>query len=95
MFKNQPYLTKGVNERIPLLTQLFLWNLIENMSVEKDYAQFFYLSEENGRQKIVHKQEHPEYQREYLLDTKPVTETVFVIDDGSHTTMLLGRNTDE
>ena len=37
MFKNQPYLTKGVNERIPLLTQLFLWNLIENMSVEKEY----------------------------------------------------------
>ena len=74
MFTNQPYLTKGVNERIPLLTQLFLWNLIEN-----------------GRQKIVHKQEQPEYRKEYLLDTKTVTETVFVIDDGTHTTMLLGE----
>jgi len=91
MFTNQPYLTKGVNERIPLLTQLFLWNLIEKLDEPKDYIQFFYLSVENGRQKITHKQEQPEYQREYLLDTKPVTETVFVIDDGSHTTMLLGE----
>lgn len=74
MFKNKLYLTKGVNERIPHLTQLFLWNIIEN-----------------GRQRITHKQEQPEYCKEYLLDTKPVTETVFVIDDGTHTTMLLGE----
>ena len=91
MFKNQPYLTKGVNERIPLLTQLFLWDLIDKLDEPKDYIQFFYLSEENGRQKITHKQEKPEYKHEYLLDTKPVTETVFVIDDGTHTTMLLGE----
>lgn len=91
MFKNQLYLTRGVKKRIPLLTQLFLWNLIEKLDEPKDYIQFFNLTEENGRQKIVHKQEQPEYQREYLLDTEPVTETVFVIDDGSHTTMLLGE----
>lgn len=91
MFKNQLYLTRGVQKRIPLLTQLFLWNLIEKLDEPKDYIQFFYLTEENSRQKIVHKQEQPEYQREYLLDTEPVTETVFVIDDGSYTTMLLGE----
>ncbi len=91
MFKNQYYLTKGANERIPLLTQLFLWNLIEKLDEPKDYIQFFYLTVENGRQKITHKQEQPEYQREYLLDTEPVTEMVFVIDDGTHTTMLLGE----
>lgn len=91
MFTNQRFLTRGVQKRIPLLTQLFLWNLINKLDEPKDYIQFFYLSIENGKQKIVHKQEQPEYQREYLLDTNPVTETVFVIDDGTHTTMLLGE----
>lgn len=91
MFTNQRFLTRGVTSRIPPITQLFLWNLIDELSVEKDYAQFFYLSVENSRQKLVHKQEQPEYQHEYLLDIKPVTETVFVIDDGAHTTMLLGE----
>lgn len=91
MFTNQRFLTRGVTSRIPPITQLFLWNLIDELSVEKDYTQFFYLSVENDRQKIIHKQEKPEYQHEYLLDTKPVTETVLVIDDGTHTTMILGE----
>lgn len=91
MFKNPLYLTRGVQERIPLLIQLFLWNLIDKLDEPKDYIQFFYLSVENGRQKIVHKQERPEYCREYLLEIAQVTETVFVVDDGVHTTMLLGE----
>lgn len=48
------------------------------------------MSDNNGMQRIVHYQEIPEYQKHYLLKTeKSVTEKVFVIDDQTHTTMLL------
>lgn len=63
----------------------------ENMSVPHDYLQVFNLSQENGQQKIEHVQEVPEYRREYLitLDIPIFTGKVFVIDDETHSTMLL------
>ena len=62
------------------------------MPVDKDYLQVFYLSAENGRQKIKHIQEVPEYTKEYYLNSdKPVTEKVFVIDDETHSTMILAN----
>lgn len=67
-----------------------MWEIIKQMPVDKDYLQVFYLSSENGKQRIKHTQEVPEYSREYVLDTGiPITETIFVIDDKTHSTMLL------
>ena len=65
--------------------------MIDNMSVPQDYLQVFNLSQENGQQKIEHVQEVPEYRREYLitLDIPIFTGKVFVIDDETHSTMLL------
>ena len=54
--------------------------------------QIFRLSESNGKQRIVHEQEVPEYKREYLLAfPEPVNAKVYVIDDGDHCTMLLAE----
>ena len=69
-----------------------MWELIRAMPVDKDYLQVFYLSAENGRQKIKHIQEVPECTKEYYLNSdKPVTEKIFVIDDETHSTMILAN----
>ena len=90
-FNNQRYATRGVADELPIMTQVFLWGLIDTMEIEEqDYLQVFTLSVENGLQKVLHKQEIPEYSAEYLIpSTKPITAKVFVIDDEIHSTMLL------
>ena len=90
MFDNGFYVTRGVSEKIPLPLQIIMWELIKKLPVDKDYLQVFYLSEENGRQKLKHCQENPEYEKEYILDSDtPITEKIFVIDDKTPSTMLL------
>ena len=93
MFKNQRYVTSGISSGVPLLMQIILWGLIDAMEVaEKDYLQIFRLSAENGKQKIIHRQEQPEYSKEYLFPSEePITAKIFVIDDETHTTMLLAE----
>ena len=93
MFENQRYITRGVSERVSLPLQVFMWQCIEELDVPKDYLQVFELSAENGKQKIKHIQEEPEFKREYLLitDTPVLVSKIFVIDDGSHSTMLLAE----
>ena len=92
-FKNKRYITKGVNERVPLLTQLFMWHCIDTLDVPKDYLQVFKCSGCDGKQKIIHIQEEPEYEREYLFKTDaPIfAGKIFAIDDESHSTMLLAE----
>lgn len=93
MFNNPRYATSGINSELPLLMQIILWGLIDTMEVvRKDYLQVFLLSADGGNQRIIHEQEQPEYRKEYLFSSeKPVTMKVFVIDDESHSTMLLAE----
>lgn len=92
IFNNKHYITKGVEDTIPPLLQIFMWELISRMPADSDHLQVFSLSCANGRQKIKHTQEVPEYKKEYVLsiDT-PVTAKIFVIDDEAHATMLLAE----
>lgn len=90
MFTNR-YITRGVQSEIPIVLQIFMWDCISAVP-EKDYLHIFRLSECNGKQKIVHEQEVPEYKREYLLAVpEPVNAKVYVINDGDHCTMLLAE----
>jgi hypothetical protein len=94
MFEGDKYLTAGVDREIPIELQVFMWNCITNLSVEKDYLQVFELSStETGLQKIIHRQEQPDYEKEYLIDMpfEAVETKIFVIDDGDHSTMLLAE----
>ena len=62
------------------------------MPVDCDYLQVFSLSSENGKQKITHTQEVPEYKKEYIFNTgTAITAKIFVIDDKTHSTMLLAE----
>lgn len=89
MFRNPRYLTTGVSETIPILIQLCLWDFAADM---EDHLQIFELSPDGKKQRIIHKQEQPEYRKEYLVPcSEPVTAKVYIIDDETHSTMLLAE----
>lgn len=98
MFENNKgrYLTRGVNNEIPLALQIFMWNRIDELPEPRDYLQIFDLSAtESGLQKIVHRQEQPEYRMEYVItdeiSLEAITAKIYVIDDGEHCTILLAE----
>ena len=92
IFNNQHFISSGIQNKVPLLLQIMMWELIKQMPVDKDYLQVFSLSAKDGRQRIKHSQEVPEYSKEYVISTEnPVTEKVFVIDDKTHSTMILAN----
>ena len=92
-FKNRRLITAGVDNRVSPLLQLFLWHCIDAMPPPKDYLQIFNCTIFDGKQKITHIQEMPEYHREYLLDVDAsfFVGKIFVIDDDTHSTMLLAE----
>ena len=88
------YLTIGVDEKIPIDIQIFMWEAVDNMPEPKDYLQVFNLTVQNGLQVIRHTSEKPKYEMTYILTsllTKAVTAKVYIIDDGDHCTMLLAE----
>ncbi len=98
MFTNKRYITCGISSAIPEKLQLALWSMIDNFrastDIEVDYLQIFRLSIQNGKQKIIHRQEEPVYCNEILVAFiwNPVENAkIFVIDDGEHSTMMLAE----
>ena len=92
MFTGKRYIPVGVHMSIPLPVQIFLWELIDDMSVEKDYLQVFELTVRKGKQEIEHRQEQPPYSKRYILKrriAKPMTVKIYVIDSDKYSTMLL------
>ena len=93
------YMTKGISERMPSEVVAAIWNSIDlqrQSQAEMDYLQVFKF--ENLKDSVLairHTQEQPErcsvvyltYKKEY---EKILNETVFVIDDGDHSTILFG-----
>ena len=91
MFENQKFLTRGVEKEIPPWLIHLMWYMILTMeTAEKDYLQVFILTKTPTGQHIIHAQEQPPYR--YELDVPcmdAVDAKVFVIDDKTHSTMLL------
>ena len=93
MFENQKFLTCGVRAEIPSWLTNLMWHMGLTMGVEsKDYLQVFTLTKTPTSQHVVHEQEQPPYR--YELDVPcddAVDAKVFVIDDSTHSTMLLAE----
>ena len=90
MFNNSRYLTCGVGSTISLELQLFLWTCVDRLPEPKDHLQIFDLKSAGCMQSITHRSEEPECHMEYLIPSDtPITEKLYVIDDGEHSTMLL------
>lgn len=85
------YITRGIQTKLPGWLVNLLWFLREGMEVEsKDYLQIFCLSRTDKGQHIEHEQEQPPYRK--VLDVPcedAVDAKVYIIDDGTHVTMLL------
>ena len=92
-FENKRFATRGVVEQGSPLLQIFMWRCIDDMPEPKDYLQVFELNIEDGKQKVIHIQEQPEYKAEYLIksDAPLFIGKIFVIDDETHSTMLLAE----
>lgn len=96
MFNNQHYATKGVVAEIPNYLQAMMWFMAGSLEVEQDYLQVFKLKSETvggvPMQKLIHTQEQPPYNHEMLFEAdSPVTNKVYIIDDETHSTMLLSE----
>ena len=96
MFKNERYLTVGIANTLPPWLVFMLWDSIDNMETPVDYLQVFSVSceEKDGLSHltIVHSQENPEYTQTYTaVSQDKVNAKIFVIDDGSYSTMMLAE----
>ncbi len=98
--KDKRYITRGVNEKLPIDLQLLIWKCIDDRVEDKqevDYLQVFRFSiEKCGNLKVIHTQEVPQYKKSYQIEAKEEyfvldNVTVFVIDDVSHQTALLSN----
>ena len=91
MFENPKYITRGVQGEIPDSLMLLMWQMIAAMQTsQKDYLQVFTLTKTPTGQHIVHTQEQPPYWYELDVHCKcAVDAKVYVIDDETHSTMLL------
>ena len=92
---NKPcYKTNGVDERLPLVLQMYLWQLMFEVDENRDYLQIFEIKEDviEGAlvQVIIHSQEEPEMTKSHYYGTdEPIVARVYIIDDTTHFTMLL------
>ncbi len=99
MFTSDRYVTRGVNEVVPIELQRMLWNILEKRQErgdKLDYMQVFELSTEwvDGEpiQKVVNRQEQPFHEEVIYLDhteNLAIGVTVWVMDSGEYATMLL------
>jgi len=86
--------TRGIEEKLPLVLQMYLWQLMFEVKENRDYLQVFELKEDtlggDGLQVIVHSQEEPEMTNTHCYVTDdPISARVYIIEDSTHFTMLL------
>ena len=92
MFNNPRYITRGIASDLSPIFCAILWDCIDQMPGEKDYLQVFKVSTRHSQTIVTHSQERPPYSRTYRFTIDfGFTGTIFVIDDGDHSTMLLAE----
>lgn len=99
MFSTNRYVTRGVNEVVPLEVQQMLWSILEKRQErgdQLDYFQIFELSaewvDEEPLQKVVNRQEQPFHEEVFYVDhteNLAIGVTVWIIDSGEYSTALL------
>ena len=91
------FMTCGIVERLPAEIQALLWSSIDTqlgLGLEMDYLQVFKFEKvDNDILAIHHEQEEPEQKTVIYSEYKAeydalLAETVYIIDDGDHSTML-------
>lgn len=93
MFDNSRYITKGINEELPLNLQILLWSLVDTLLIEKDYLQIFNIKVIRGNLlEITHSQENPPYKRTIqAVGNIDRDMKVYIIDSQEYSTMLFSE----
>lgn len=94
MFTNEKYLTREVADRVPIEMQMLMWNLVEEIEVEKDYLQIFELIPNSSEfVEIVHKQEIPEFTFNYRVKNCGIETKMklYIIDNGDYSMMMFSH----
>lgn len=92
-FQNKRLITVGAYEQIPEQLQLLLWLMVDELE-EPDYLQVFELQKTMDGILITHSQEVPPYENVVKVQCEAefgFREKVFIIDDETHSTMLLAE----
>ena len=92
--KNNCYVTRSVDNTVPIETQFFLWSLIDDQVQNGntlDYFQKFELKATAKGQRILHSQEEPQWSQTTIMAIPSeccITKTIWVIDNDDYQTML-------
>lgn len=92
--KNNRYVTRSVNDTVPIEAQFFLWSLIDDQVQNGntlDYFQKFELKATEIGQEILHSQEEPQWSQTTIMAIPSeccITKTIWVIDNDDYQTML-------
>lgn len=97
MFKNNRYVTRGVNEEVDIRLQLIMWSMIDKLkdegNIELDYLQVFKIRKEGNKIVINQSQEVPEYSSIYEIEIEDVEVDyeikIYVIDNGVEGSTML------
>lgn len=92
--KENRYMTRNIVEDIPLEINILLWNLIDELQIEKDYLQIFELNPiGEGIVEIVHKQEIPEYEASIYIYNEAIKESkkIYAIDSIEYSTLMFSH----
>lgn len=92
MFKKQNrYMTREIAQEISLEINILIWNLIDGLTIEKDYLQIFELNPiGKGIVEIIHKQEVPEYERCIYINNDDIKDKlkIYAIDSVGYSTLM-------
>ena len=95
MFKKENrYMTREIDENIPVEIAILLWDLIDNLIIEKDYLQIFEINPIGlGVVEIVHKQEVPKYEVSVYIQNDLIKDKlkIYVIDSIEYSTMMFSN----
>ncbi len=95
MFKKENrYMTREIAENITVEIAMLLWDLIDNLIIEKDYLQIFEINPIGlGVVEIVHKQEVPEYKASIYIQNDLIKDKlrIYAIDSIEYSTMMFSN----
>lgn len=92
--KENRCMTKEIYENLPLEIAILLWDLIDNLTIAKDYLQIFEINPIGlGIVEIVHKQEVPEYEARIYIQNDLIKDKLktYIIDSIEYSTMMFSN----
>lgn len=87
-------MTREIAENITIEIAMLLWDLIDNLIIEKDYLQIFEINPIGlGVVEIVHKQEVPEYKASIYIQNDLIKDKlrIYAIDRIEYSTMMFSN----